>query len=174
MALMEGARHTLRDLSYFSTRARAGVPPDFPSRADAQGAAAGTPSPQSRRCPPVPGLQRKVHERPGAAGRHRSPAGRCLLCFLPRTAWGTNAPVPAVPKAPGHTKRGGGMIPKLLFRQLCHQKYYSSSQLVFCFVVFCFFSPSLSQVFKTLWTFPCHSTSLGKWEGRKAYRGSQK
>lgn len=139
MALMEGARHTLRDLSYFSTRARAGVPPYFPSRADAQGAAAGTPSPQSRRCPPVPGLQRKVHERPGAAGRHRSPAGRCLLCFLPRTAWGTNAPVPAVPKAPGHTKRGGGMIPKLLFRQLCHQKYYRKVVLSWFFVLLVFF-----------------------------------
>lgn len=39
-----------------------------------------------------------------------------------------------------------------------------SAGFMFCLGFFFF---SLSQVFKTTWTFPCTSTYLRKWEGRK-------
>lgn len=87
------------------------------------------------------------------------------------------SPVPAAPKAPGRTEWRQD-DPKAAFQAALSPKILqkSSSQLFLSLVgvFFVFFFPSLSQVFKPLWTFPCHSTSLGKWEGRKPYRGFQK
>lgn len=58
----------------------------------------------------------------------------------------------------------GSRVPEVPCRGLCHKKYYRKVSQMFFWVGFFF---SLSQVFKALWTFPCPSTYLGKWEGRK-------
>lgn len=163
-------------------RAGAGVPPDFPPQAPGlrlRELQRGLParSPGGARCQ---GSRGRCTNAPGHQAGRGSPGGRRLLSFLPRTAWGRNAPLcPCLPSplskprgAPKAHKEGhpehqddpqgafqGALSPKILQKCL--------SQLFFLL----FFS-GLSQVFKTLWTFPCHSTSLGKWEGRKEYRGS--